>query len=76
LRREEIKLQVGLITPLLHVSGYAAPETSAAVERARLLIEQAEALGDRSGTGQYFSVHMEYRIAENGQLVVTQIPET
>jgi class 3 adenylate cyclase/predicted ATPase len=46
LRREEIKLQVALITPLLHVSGYAAPETRAAVERSRLLIEQAEALGE------------------------------
>jgi class 3 adenylate cyclase/predicted ATPase len=46
LRREEIKLQVALIHPLLHVSGYAAPETRAAVERARLLIEQAEALGE------------------------------
>jgi class 3 adenylate cyclase/predicted ATPase len=45
-RREEIKLQVALITPLLHLSGYAAPETRAAVERARLLIEQAEALGE------------------------------
>ena len=46
LRREEIKLQVALITPLMHVKGYAAPETKAAVERARLLIEQAEALGE------------------------------
>jgi class 3 adenylate cyclase/predicted ATPase len=46
LRREEIKLQVALITPLLHVRGYAAPETRAAVERSRLLIEQAEALGE------------------------------
>ena len=35
LRREEIKLHVELITPLLHVRGYAAPETRAAVERAR-----------------------------------------
>ena len=42
----KIKLQVALITPLLHVNGYAAPETRAAVERARLLIEQAEALGE------------------------------
>jgi predicted ATPase len=48
LRREEIKLQVALITPLLHVSGYAALETRAAVERARLLMEQAEALGEPS----------------------------
>jgi predicted ATPase len=46
LRREEIKLQVALISPLLHVKGYAAPETKAAAERARLLIEQAEALGE------------------------------
>ena len=45
LRREEIRLQVALITPLIHVKGYAAPETKAAEERARLLIEQAEALG-------------------------------
>ena len=46
LRREQIKFQVALINPLLHVKGYAAPETKAAAERARLLIEQAEALGE------------------------------
>jgi predicted ATPase len=46
LRREQIKLQVALITPLIHVKGYAAPETKAAAERALLLIEQAEALGE------------------------------
>ena len=46
LRREQIKLQVALITPLLHVKGFAAPEPKAAAERARLLIEQAEALGE------------------------------
>jgi predicted ATPase len=46
LRREEIKLQVALITPFLHVKGFAAPETKAAADRARLLIEQAEALGE------------------------------
>jgi class 3 adenylate cyclase/predicted ATPase/DNA polymerase III delta prime subunit len=46
LRREEIKLQVALITPLMHVKGYGAPETKAAAQRARLLIEQAEALGE------------------------------
>ena len=46
LRREQIKLQVDLITPLIHLKGYAAPETKAATERARLLIEQAEALGE------------------------------
>jgi len=46
LRREQIKLQVALITPLIHVKGYAAPQTKATAERARLLIEQAEALGE------------------------------
>ncbi len=46
LRREEIKLQVALITPIIHVKGYSAPEAKAAVERARLLIEQAEARGE------------------------------
>jgi predicted ATPase len=46
LRRDEIKLQVAFISPLMYVKGYAAPETRAAVERARLLIEQAEALGE------------------------------
>ena len=46
LRREQIKLQVALITPLLHIKGYSAPETKAAAERARLLIEQAERLGE------------------------------
>jgi predicted ATPase len=46
LRQEEIRLQVALIYPLMHVKGYAAPEAKAAAERARLLIEQAEALGE------------------------------
>jgi predicted ATPase len=46
LRREEIKLQVALITPLIHLKGFAAPETKAAAQRARLLIEQAEAVGE------------------------------
>ena len=46
LRREQIKLQVALVTALMHTKGYAAPETKAAAERARLLIEQAEAVGE------------------------------
>jgi predicted ATPase len=46
LRCDEIKLQVTLITPVMHVKGYAAPETKAAAERARLLIEQAKAMGE------------------------------
>jgi len=46
LRRNRIDFQVALITPLVHVKGYAAPETKTAAEQARLLIEQAEALGE------------------------------
>ena len=46
LRREQIKLQVALLNALFHVKGYAAPETKAAADQARLLIEQAEALGE------------------------------
>ena len=46
LRREEIKFQVALIAPLIHLKGYAAPETKAAAERARLLVETVEAIGE------------------------------
>jgi class 3 adenylate cyclase/predicted ATPase len=45
-RRMGIDLQVALISPLVHVKGYGASETKAAVERARLLLEQADALGE------------------------------
>ena len=46
LRREQIKLQVALINPIGHLKGNAAPETRAAIERARLSIEEAEARGE------------------------------
>ena len=46
LRGEEIRFQVALLPPLMHVKGLAAPETKAATERALLLIKQAEALGE------------------------------
>ena len=46
LRREQIKLQVALINPLIHIKGPAAPESKGAIECAHLLIEQAEALGE------------------------------
>jgi len=45
-RREQIKLQVALLNPLMHIKGYGAAETRAAVDRARLLIDEAEALGE------------------------------
>jgi predicted ATPase len=46
LRREQIKFQVALTLPLIHVKGFAAPETKTALERARLLIEQTEKVGE------------------------------
>ena len=46
MRREQVKLQVALANALMHTKGFASPETKAAVEQARLLIEQAEARGE------------------------------
>jgi tetratricopeptide (TPR) repeat protein len=46
LRREQIKLQAAIITPLMHIKGQTASETKAALERARLLMQHAEALGE------------------------------
>ena len=45
-RREQIRLQVALITPLFHVKGFSAPETKQAADRAYFLIEQAEEYGE------------------------------
>jgi predicted ATPase len=47
LRRIQVELQVALITPLMHVKGYAAAETKLAAERARVLLEHSETLGER-----------------------------
>jgi hypothetical protein len=44
LRRAEIELQVALANTLMHTKGYAAPDTKAALDQARLLIERADAL--------------------------------
>jgi class 3 adenylate cyclase/predicted ATPase len=46
LRRQQIELQVAVANALMHTKGHAAAETKAAAEQARLLIEQAEALGE------------------------------
>ena len=46
LTREQIKLQVALVGALLHIKGAPALETKFAMEKARLLIEQAEARGE------------------------------
>src|ERR1700760_1099802 len=45
-RREQIKLQVGLSYALMQTKGYGAPQTKAAFELARELIQRAEALGE------------------------------
>jgi class 3 adenylate cyclase/predicted ATPase len=46
LRREQIKLQVGLSYALMQTKGYGASETKAALEQARVLIQRTEALGE------------------------------
>ena len=46
LRREQIRLQIELSNALLHIRGHASPETKASFDRARALIEQAEAIGE------------------------------
>jgi len=46
LRREHIKLQVGLANALYHTKGMAEAETRAAFDQARAMIEQAERLGE------------------------------
>jgi predicted ATPase len=74
LRREEIKFQVALITPLIQIKGFAAPETKSAVDRARLLIEQADALGEPQEDSLLlfsvlYSVWVASRSAFNGDVV-------
>ena len=46
LRREQIKLQIGLASALMQTKGYAASETKAALEQAHMLIQRTEALGE------------------------------
>jgi predicted ATPase len=46
LRREQIKLQIALVSALMTTKGYAAPETKSALEQARLFIELAQSLGE------------------------------
>lgn len=47
LRRDQIKFQVALANALMHTKGYAAPDTQASFDQARLFIEGVEALGER-----------------------------
>jgi predicted ATPase len=45
-RDPAIKLQVALLAPLIGIGGFAAAESKAAIERAKTLIQEAEALGE------------------------------
>jgi len=46
LHRDQIRIQVMLINPLMHVKGWAAPETKKAAERANRLIDAAIDVGE------------------------------
>jgi tetratricopeptide (TPR) repeat protein len=74
LRREQIKLQIALASALMTTKGYAAPETKAALEHARLFIELAQALGEPPEDplllfSMLFGVWGVSRIAFNGDVV-------
>ncbi len=64
LRRQQIKFQVALANALMHTKGYAAPETKASFDQARLYIERAEALGEPPEDPLLlFSVHYGFWVA-------------
>jgi tetratricopeptide (TPR) repeat protein len=46
LRRDQITLQVALANAQMHTKGFAAPDTRASFDQARVLIERAETLGE------------------------------
>ena len=46
LRHEQIKLHIALANALMHTKGHTAPDITAALVQARLLIEEAERLGE------------------------------
>jgi class 3 adenylate cyclase/predicted ATPase len=46
LRRKQIKFQLALANAMMHTKGYAAAETKASLDLARVFIERAEALGE------------------------------
>ena len=48
LRSQQIKLQVGLANALYHMKGFSAAVTKAAFDKARAMIERAEALANTS----------------------------
>jgi class 3 adenylate cyclase/predicted ATPase len=45
-RREQIKIQIGLVNAVMHAHGHGARETKEALDQARLSIERVEALGE------------------------------
>jgi class 3 adenylate cyclase/predicted ATPase len=76
LRRLQIAFQGALITPLTHVRGYTAPETRAATEQTRVLIENAQALGEPPEDplmlfSILYSVWVANTVAFNGDILLT-----
>jgi class 3 adenylate cyclase/predicted ATPase len=74
LRREQIKLQIGLANALMHTKGYASLETKASLDQARSLIERAEAAGERLEDplllfSVLYGVWVNNYIAFNGEMV-------
>ena len=45
-RREQIKIRIGLVNAVMHAHGHGARETKEALDQARLSIERVEALGE------------------------------
>jgi class 3 adenylate cyclase/predicted ATPase len=73
LRREQLRLQIALFTPLQHVKGFASPETRAAAEQATLLIEQVQALGEAPDDpllpfAALFGIWVTYVVAFDGDM--------
>jgi class 3 adenylate cyclase/predicted ATPase len=73
LRREQLRLQVALITPLMHVKGFASPEVKAAAEQATQLIEQAQGFGEAPDDPllpfvALFGIWLPYSVAFDGDM--------
>ena len=45
-RRQQVKIQVGLVNAVMHAHGHGTRETREALDQARLFIQRAEALGE------------------------------
>ncbi len=64
LRREQIKLQVALTNALMHVKGFAAPETKAAEEQARVCSSNKLKRSEKSLPSELLSILYGFWMAE------------